>query len=607
MQSYKAMTGYSRNSFRWFVYSLMLGCLGCAARRDRLDDAFNTTWQDDHGDSIGQVYDRLAGKSPPLAADVAIGTTSQGLVGVTLDSGQRFTSALKPDTPPVIVSDLVVLSSDGQVFALNARTGQQLWSLDAGGRQLRGAGDDGRLTLLSLGQPDLSKQSLLVAVNRQGSVIERISLAMPVGVPAVLDGVGFIPWGNQYVSALDLRQGEEIGRLLMREQVSHAVTIGKDLYFGQIGLTRFDERIPRASSGGARRMALPDRKLPGHPEWLLDGTQLHPVTSGARARIRLYARPALSGDSLSAAGERYAATYFRLAMGFDAKDAELIWVRTFDHDLLGGAAIENGFAFCDVKGNVWFVDSSGALEEQPVRMNAQLRSCVVKAEARTARPTRPAEPLTAELAEAVSLNDPEMVAAKHFLLTELGPIEDAVVTKVLIDLLSHPKTEPAIKRQAEDLLSRRTTGEEHMLKALEEHYDYLADELRTPPVGALADALARIKDPRAAPLLAKQLNDPANSARDMERAAEALVILATPGELEPLKTFFALYRATASDKETIHAVLAVARTLLRIGSSEGKTLLERAARESLTVKAVRQGLVTLLEGAEQAKKSVRPG
>ena len=53
---------------------------------------------------------------------------------------------------------------------------------------------------------------------------------------------------------------------------------------------------------------------------------------------------------------------------------------------------------------------------------------------------------------------------------------------------------------------------------------------------------------RAAPLLAKHLNDPANSTDDVKRAALALEKLATPSELEELETFLALYRATAPQR-----------------------------------------------------------
>ena len=41
-----------------------------------------------------------------------------------------------------------------------------------------------------------------------------------------------------------------------------------------------------------------------------------------------------------------------------------------------------------------------------------------------------------------------------------------------------------------------------MEAALERHYDFLKDVLRSPPVGPIAQALGAMKETRAAPLLA---------------------------------------------------------------------------------------------------------
>src|SRR6185436_16545039 len=83
-------------------------------------------------------------------------------------------------------------------------------------------------------------------------------------------------------------------------------------------------------------------------------------------------------------------------------------------------------------------------------------------------------------------------------------------------------------------------------------------------------ALAAMKEPRAAPLLAAHLNDPADSPDDIRRAAAALTVLATKAELEPLRTFFAQYRALSTpdiDDKLESAVVSVAAALKRLGDS----------------------------------------
>jgi hypothetical protein len=90
------------------------------------------------------------------------------------------------------------------------------------------------------------------------------------------------------------------------------------------------------------------------------------------------------------------------------------------------------------------------------------------------------------------------------------------------------------------------------------------------------------------------LNDPANDMVDVERAAQALGKLATAAEYEELRTFFALYRATADEPSLVNAVVAIGGALLRIGGAAGKAVVERAAQDPLTQSDVKRGLTALL-------------
>jgi outer membrane protein assembly factor BamB len=138
------------------------------------------------------------------------------------------------------------------------------------------------------------------------------------------------------------------------------------------------------------------------------------------------------------------------------------------------------------------------------------------------------------------------------------------------------------------------------LKALADHYDFLDDVLRPPPVGPLADALAAMGAKEAAPLLARHLNDPANTPDDVERAARALAQIATPKELDELRTFFSLYRATADQQELVNAVISAARALLAVGGDAERQLVERAAEDPLTHPDVKRGLLPLVQHLDRA-------
>jgi hypothetical protein len=112
-------------------------------------------------------------------------------------------------------------------------------------------------------------------------------------------------------------------------------------------------------------------------------------------------------------------------------------------------------------------------------------------------------------------------------------------------------------------------------------------------VGPLADALAAMKEARAAPLLAEQLNDPANTPDDIKRAAKALVTLGTTEELDDIRTFFSLYRGTAEEKAMVEAVISAARALVRLGGEPEAELVRHAANDPLTVPAVKQGIANI--------------
>ncbi|MEZ4222417.1 MAG: PQQ-binding-like beta-propeller repeat protein [Polyangiaceae bacterium] len=584
-------------TFAWcFAAAGLIGCAGNSAN----GRAFSPEWQNDGGKSITAVQARVGAARVDAGTAVAVAVTDDGLAGVLLDGSGKWKYAGKISAMPAVAGSIVVASTGGSVVGLDAKTGKALWQVDSEGRGLRGAGDDGSITVISLGSPT-GGSSMLLAVGRDGSVVRRLTPEPEIGTPAVQGGIAFVPWGNQYVSAIDLDGGNEVGRLLLREQVSHAVNLGGSLYFGELSLVRFDEHVGEAVEGKGTRVALPTRELPGKPLWFTDGAQVDPATATARERIRLFARP----DGPNVSGGRFAATYFRIVMGLSAQDGKLQWVGTTASDVIGGAGAEGGFAFCTEDGSVVLKDETGG-DAGSLSFEKNVRACVVHAGNFQVTRGKPPAPLPQQIAKAIEVKESEMAIAQRFLLRELGAMQDAFVTKVLIDLAENSRTSPMLLEDARQLLSSRRTGAEYMLESLSKHYDFLTDVLRPPPVGPMADALAAMNESRAAPLLAKHLNDPANTPDDIQRAARALEKLSTGSELEELKTFFALYRATADQKELVSAVLSVARALVRVGGEDGKRLVRDAARDPLTHPDIQGGLTGLV-GDEPAPAKAASG
>lgn len=584
--------------------ALALVCLTGCASANVIPHTFSTDWLNDGGHSIARVEQQLRNAPKPPTVNVALGVTDAAILGIPLEGGQRWSVAALPDTLPVVAGDLVLYSSRGKLNALDAKTGAPRWSSDVSGYWLRGAGDDGKTTVATLGTSD-RKKSLLLSVRRNGSVGLHIETPILLGRPAVRGGVALVPWAGQYVSAIDTENGDELGRLLTRELVSYALTSGGEIFFGEKAMLHFDESVRYASTNQGQRTMLPDRLLPGRPRWLQPGGELAVIDSGAHAKVRVYAAPAWVGGETRMASDAFVATYFRAVMGFDAKSAELRWVKALPSAVIGGAAAGSGFVLCSADGKASFVSATGG-SAGGVSLGAPLRACVVEASGFHAPNGEAPGPLAAQLDRALTQLDPEMAAAQAFLVSELGRLNDPGVTKTLIDLTTSARVPPDVRTRARDLLSQRRAGADLMLAALERHYDFLSGELLAPPVGPLADALSAMKEKRAAPLLARHLNDPSTEVSDVERAASALSSLATPEELPSLRTFFALYRATADEPMLVQAVVSVARALLRVGGSDGRTLVDRAARDPLTQPEVARELIGIATPTPQAAAQAAP-
>jgi outer membrane protein assembly factor BamB len=553
---------------------------------------FSETWQSDQGKSIAALEQRLRGAKAPSAASVAVGVTDNGIFGVSIRAGKRWTHGGTADTVPIVAGELVVASNAGKLFALEASTGRELWSIPIDNRKLRGAGDDGAITVAVVAGENPGK-SRFVAVTRAGEIIRSLDSTIDLGFPAVKAGIGFIPWSNQYVSAVDLRTGDEVARLLVRELATQARNFNGELWFGERGLVRFDDKIRLATTNQGTRVGLPSRPLPGKPVWLGSGNQLWPVSTSARLKIRLSAQPVAAADGAHLTNHAYLASYFRVVLGLSDQDGSVRFVKSLSADALGMSAAQRGFAVCDASGKVTLISERGG-EAGDVDLGARLTACAVDVTAATLAETRPPAPLAEQIGQALSELTPDMAVAQKLLVDELTKLDDPLVTKILIDLTSSTKIPPDLRSAARKLIATRRSGKQYMLAALERHYDYVSDVLLPPPLGPLADALAAMNEVSATPLLARHLNDPANDMADVERAAVALGKLATPAEYEELRTFFALYRATADEPSLVNAVVAIGGALLRIGGEPGKTLVERAARDPLTQADVKRGLAGLL-------------
>ncbi len=581
------------------------GCGGEAKIR-----RFTTDWVDDGGKSFGLLWDKLANVHPAVGADIAVGVPEGAakLVGLPLGQGARWTYDHALDARPLVAGSIVAGTGGGELFALDAATGRKLWARPTGGLRVDGVGDDGTVTVVTLSR-GTGLGSTLLAIGRDGNVMQQIETARVLGCPAVLGGYAFVPWNGVYVSAIDLSTGSEMARVVLRDQTTRAWTEGGQLYFGGIAIVRFDEHIKGADKSQATHVALPVHELAGAPKLMEPGAENPGPMAQARDRIRLYARPAADdAQGLGLDSRRYFATYFKLAMGLDSTKASLAWVHTHASDVIGGAAAAGALVLCDEQGHVTTLDARTGGVVADVDLGEKVGGCVVQVDGyRASADPAAMPPLAAQIAEAILNRDAQLATAKKLLLRELSTLEDESVTKTLIALASDERTSPLILDDARKALADRRNGAPYMIEALSHHYDFLKDVLRPPPVGPMAQALAAMGQKGAAPLLASHLLDPADTDDDVRRAAEALVVLAGPTEAPQLTQFFSIYRAAAPAEDVETAVVSAAQALVKVAGADAQARVAAAMHDGLTLPNVRERLSALVTLAPAASPEADAG
>jgi len=382
---------------------------------------FDPRWVDDHGAAMARFQASFRSARVPLCVDVAVGVIGKkALVGVPLDGGARWTFEHALHGRPAVAGSVVVSAGGGEVFALDARTGKLLWSRPSGGR-VRGAGDDGVTTVVSL-LPTTGYGSLILAIKHDGSVVRQLEDVEGIGTPAVVGDIVFFPWKGRFLSVYDMLSGDEEARVVFPAGVSRAFALGGAIFAGGTALTRIDDR-----ADGTVALPLPLGGLPGNPAWIRPGTDWVMREAETIDKVRLYARPLAAGPA-GIEGGRFVATELRIALGLDASTGVLVWVHAHDADFLGGAAYHGGFALCDASGAVTFLDGGSGGVVGRVSLGEAVDACVVQTDALT-RPRVPGDgSLVEQIERALQPREGEVVPVQQVLRRELARIEGARVT-----------------------------------------------------------------------------------------------------------------------------------------------------------------------------------
>jgi outer membrane protein assembly factor BamB len=545
--------------------SLVLAALSCGGGQTR-GHPLDRSWSDEDGTELAAFVRDWAPPRPRPTPDLAVGVIDgRSLAGCELERGAPWRFEHELDGRPVLAGELVVGLGGGELFALDGRSGELVWARPAVG-SLRGAGDDGTTTVVSLGS--LSRErSIVLAVARDGAVVRQLDVVARVGVPAVRDAVAFLPWNDRFVAVFDLAAGREQARVESTTTVSRAWVAEGELFFGDRRVLLFDRAIVAARRGEGSELGLPAREFPGAPGWLRSDV------------VRLLARPRVTagpsgGKELRWAEDGYALLYRQVALGLDAATGATRWAHTNAVPFLAGEAARTELCLCDTAGTVRFLGGRTGVPTRERTLGSPLRACVLQCAGsdRAAPELRPAAgaslPAAARvrgLLDALRVHDRELLPLQLELVADLAGIEGEEATAGVIALASAEQTPAELRTEASRLLAARRTGDGAMLRELERA---AAEPTWAPinaPIDALAQAVGAMRIEAAAGALGTLLLRPALRPEQALGLIEALASLGGAGQTLALEAFVAGRACGQDDDRWIRAVQAAARALLGLG------------------------------------------
>jgi hypothetical protein len=230
------------------------------------------------------------------------------------------------------------------------------------------------------------------------------------------------------------------------------------------------------------------------------------------------------------------------------------------------------------------------------RMGAPLEAA---APSRGGSPATNAQPdatsrLQASLRRVAEDTDARLLPARLLAVDELAALDAPSASGDLLAVYSAPNTPSGLRDRIAKRLRERTRGAEYLVAALAQHEDFI-EERPAPPLRAIVPGLVTQHATHAVPGLVSQLFDPDTSVSDLEMVVSAIDALSGDEGREPLRRFFAMYRADSALAGDPTALLLSAQVLLARNDAPGRALIEAARDNAATSASLREQLAALLQ------------
>jgi hypothetical protein len=560
---------------------------GCATRA-----AFDTSFPPNRAQDLNGVLARVrqAPRAPQMPVVIGVRDEPRGVFAFDLrERRMLFSETTEVVGLPLAAGPYAVVPERGAVRVRALTSGQVVNELAADGMRLVGADGDGEVTAISLSTGGSYEGRSQLVILRGGSVTAKLTTKYPLGAPAVLGGLVFVPHSRVHLSVLS-PEGEELARVRVRDDVaSQALSDGQHVFFGMAGLYLLDEQTPQGVQGGAHYFA-PDvatrRKLPGAPNFLRDTTEAPAPVESAVHRIRLSFWPAATGTAgVGLANDALYLSFYRLVFGLDASGKQTRWVRSTQSDAVGLQAGATGVVVVEERGTVSVFDADGALQLE-ADMGAAPIVATVRAEGLpTGSAGDPLPALVVQLTAAALHEDTRLAPGGELAARALAQLPERDATSALIEICGSSQSAERVREAACTALAGREGGVEPVLGALARHTDFLAGT-HAAPLPPLAAAAASSRDPRAGPLLFSHLDDPATASEDLPALAKALSVVADASLLPRLTQFARTYHADGDDA-LAEAVVIILRVVANKSPSAAADLLEPIASDEASDPRVR--------------------
>ncbi len=567
--------------------------------------AFGSTFPDNRSADVAAVLARIEANPRPRQRSVVVGATAapHHVFAFDLDENRLlWKQAAAITTAPLAAGDYVVTPEARRITLRDLATGEVRVEVPTDGMALMGADSDGHVTavVLSTGGSMGARSRLLVV--RDGELLLDERVDKPLGGPAVVAGLVFLPWNRIFLSVLE-PDGAEVVRVRIHDDVaSQAIVHDNQVFFGSAGLFRFDARVTAGGREGATyyRTSRGDR-LPANPDFLPSSSERPLPASSAVHRVSLSWSPVTSGPRLALADDNLYLAFYRQIFALDPDGPGVRWVHQTTRDAVGVEALPNTVLIADETGAVTVLDGQGR-----VRSATQLGVPPIVARFRVdsfdrgaAAGDAPASLLT-QLVAAATDPDARLVPARTLAVTLLAALEDEQATTALIEICQDRAGPDRVRHVACVALSKRENGSEAVIEALSRHANYLTGA-KAPPVGPLSEAALRTGDARAVPYLLAHLEDPETAIDELAPLLLALKGLADASAAQPIADFLRLYHADASDGRMQGALVVALQALVKLQPSEASTVLEPVANDGLGEPIVRAEAARLLATLSEAE------